>query len=444
MLPTRQTNVYSVDTLTTEIKKLLEMSYVDVWVEGEVSSLASPPSGHLYFTLKDTSSILKCVLFKNKKYLSASLPVEGERVLLRGRVSVYTARGDVQLICSYIEAAGEGQLRRQFDELKARLLAEGLFDKDRKRPLPERPRNIALITSSHGAVLHDIISTLSQRYPLARLKLYPATVQGDKAVPDILEALKQSIHEAPEVIIIARGGGSLEDLQAFNDETVARAVFNCPIPVISAIGHETDFSITDFVADLRAPTPTAAATLITPDIRETRSALSQFQRTLHKQIQNKLNTEQQRLDFAAQGLKHPRDRLILQAGELRQLTLKLDAAYSHKLETGRRRLESLHSRVQSNSPENRLNTQRYSLDKLVSRLNQHISFKLKTDQANLDQYRTALQAFSPLQTLARGFSILQNEQGELIRSSEQVALGDNVQARLHNGTLGFEVKSKSS
>jgi len=194
---------------------------------------------------------------------------------------------------------------------------------------------------------------------------------------------------------------------------------------------------------LRAPTPTAAATLITPDIRETRSALAQFQTTLNKQIQTKLNTEQQRLDFAAQGLKHPRDRLILQAGELRQLTLKLDAAYRHKLETGRRRLENLHSRIQSNSPENRLNTQRYSLDKLVNRLNQRTSVKLKTDQANLDRYRAALQAFSPLQTLARGFSILQNEHGELVRSSDQVKSGEHIQARLHRGELDVKVIRKN-
>jgi len=442
MLPGRQTNVYSVDTLTTEIKKLLEMSYADVWVEGEVSSLASPPSGHLYFTLKDTSSILKCVLFKNKKYLSASLPVEGERVLIRGRVSVYTARGDVQLICSYIEAAGEGQLRRQFDELKARLLAEGLFDKERKLALPERPRDIALITSSHGAVLHDIISTLSRRYPLVHLKLYPATVQGDKAVSDVIEALNQAISEAPEIIIIARGGGSLEDLQAFNDESVARAIFSCPIPVVSAIGHETDFSIADFVADLRAPTPTAAATLITPDIRETYSALTQFQSVLNSQIRYKLNTGQQHLDFAARGLKHPRDRLNMRAGELQRLTLKLNAAYLQKLDTRQRSIEHLRTRVQAHSPETRLNTQRYTLDKLVIRLNQHIATKLKSSQASLGQYSATLQAFSPLQTLARGFSILHNEDGEIIRSSHQVKNGESIHARLHEGKLDMKVSGK--
>lgn len=443
MNPSPQANVYSVDALTAEIKKLLEMSYADVWVEGEVSSLASPPSGHLYFTLKDQSSILKCVLFKNKKYLSASLPVEGERVLIRGRVSVYTARGDVQLICSYIEAAGEGQLRRQFDELKARLKAEGLFDDSRKQPLPKRPRNIALITSSHGAVLHDIISTLKRRYPLVRLKVYPASVQGEKARSDIIEALELAIDAAPDVIILARGGGSLEDLQAFNDEAVARAVAASPTPIISAIGHETDFVITDFVADVRAPTPTAAATLITPDIEELYAALTQFQSLLNKQIQNNLNTRQQRLDYATQGLKHPRDRLLMQAGVLQRLELQLSAAYQKILESRRRNLENLQIGLQSCSPENRLNTQRYALDKLSGRMNQAISVKLKNEQALLGRYNASLQAFNPMKTLARGFSILQNERGELIRSSDEVKTGEAIHARLHQGELDLEVSGKT-
>ena len=439
----KQASVYSVDALTSEIKKLLEMSYADIWVEGEVSSLASPPSGHLYFTLKDTSSILKCVLFKNKKYLSASLPVEGEKVLIRGRISVYTARGDVQMICNYIEAAGEGELRRRFDELKSRLMAEGLFDESRKQAIPVKPREIALITSSHGAVLHDIISTLKRRYPLIHLKLYPATVQGDTAAAEITNALSLAIHHAPQVIIIARGGGSLEDLQAFNDETVARAVSACPIPIVSAIGHETDFVITDFVADLRAPTPTAAATLITPDIEEIKASLIQFQSLLDNRIQIKLNSRQQSLDFAAQRLKHPRDRLVLQAGDLQQLRLRLSAAYQKTPETGRRRLERLRSSLQLLAPNNRLNSQGYTLEKLSDRLNQLVAERLNKENARLKQNTAALQAFSPLQTLARGYSILQNQQGEIVRSSDRIKTGEHIHARLHKGTLDVEVKGKT-
>jgi exodeoxyribonuclease VII large subunit len=441
--PSIKNNIYSVDALTAEIKKLLEMSYADVWVEGEVSSLASPSSGHLYFTLKDQNSVLKCVLFKNKKYLSASLPVEGERILVRGRASVYTARGDVQLICSYIEAAGEGQLRRQYDALKNKLMAEGLFDETHKQPLPERPRKIALITSSHGAVLHDIISTLSQRYPLVHLKVYPAAVQGEKAKTDIIEALELLVKEAPEVVILARGGGSLEDLHVFNEEAVARAVQACPIPIVSAIGHETDFVITDFVADLRAPTPTAAATLITPDIKETRSTLYQYKSMLEKRMQHRLDTDQQRLDFTVQRLKHPRDRLAIQTGELQKLGFKLISAYQRKLEIGQRSLENIRARLQTRSPITAMNTRSYALESLSDRLNRTIADRLNMEGSRLRQYTATLQAFSPLQTLARGYSILQNEHGEVIRSADQVSKGEDIHARLHQGELGVTVKSKA-
>ncbi len=440
MKPSTKNNIYSVDALTAEIKKLLEMSYADVWVEGEVSTLASPPSGHLYFTLKDQNSVLKCVLFKNKKYLSASLPVEGERILVRGRASVYTARGDVQLICSYIEAVGEGQLRRQYDALKNKLMAEGLFDETRKRPLPERPRKIALITSSQGAVLHDIISTLSQRYPLVHLKVYPAAVQGEKAKTDIIDALELLVKETPEVVILARGGGSLEDLQVFNEEAVARAVHACPIPIVSAIGHETDFVITDFVADLRAPTPTAAATLITPDIKETRLTLNQYRSMLEKRMQHRLDTGQQSLDFTLQQLKHPRDRLAIQASELQGLSLKLNAAYQRKLEFGQRSLENLRARLQTRAPITGMNTRSYALESLSDRLNRTIADRLNMEGSRLRQYTATLQAFSPLQTLARGYSILQNEHGEIIRSADQVSKGEDIHARLHQGKLDFTVK----
>ena len=431
--------VYSVDALTSEIKKLLEMSYVDVWVEGEVSQLAAPPSGHLYFTLKDQGSVLKCVLFKNKKYLCTSLPAEGERILVRGGVSIYTARGDVQLICRYVEAAGEGELRRRFEALKNQLRSEGLFDELCKRPLPPRPRTIGLITSSHGAVLHDIISTLSRRYPFVTLKLFPATVQGENAAGEIIEALRLAELEAPELIILARGGGSLEDLQAFNDESVARAVAACNIPLVSAIGHETDFVITDFVADRRAPTPTAAATLATPDIAETRTLLQQQESALLRTLQQKLNTLQQGLDFAAQRLKHPRERLALQGSEIQRLILRLQAARRSHLEGRRNEVDALAARLVSHSPELRLSRQGHALEQLERGLQQQMRERLNREQTRLQQLITALQAFSPLQTLARGYSIMQNADGEIVRQADQVSGGERLQAQLHRGKLSLTV-----
>lgn len=432
---------YSVAQLATEIKQLLEMSYRDIWVEGEVSGLMTARSGHSYFSLKDQSSALKCVLFKGKKYLAATLPADGDRILIRGRVSVYTARGDVQMICSYIEAAGEGQLRRQFELLKQKLASEGLFDAERKQALPPVAHDIALITSPSGAVLHDIISTLQRRYPFVRLRVYPANVQGAQAQQEILEALELAIKNAPDVVILARGGGSLEDLQVFNDEAIARAIANCMIPTISAIGHETDFVISDFVADVRAPTPTAAATLVTPDVSETRQALQQSQSSLDYRIRQFLNNAQQRIDFAVQGLAHPKQRIELQSGELKRLILRLDAAQQNKLKNHSDTLNRLNIRLHGIAPGSQLQKNQYTLLALRERLAHAMNRNLTQQQATLENSNARLEALSPLKTLGRGYAILQNQHGEIIDSSTQIAKGETLQARLHQGKLSAVVSA---
>lgn len=419
------------------------MSYADIWVEGEVSTLTTPASGHNYFTLKDRNSVLKCVLFKNKKYLSAVLPVIGERILIRGRVSVYTARGDVQLICSYIEAAGEGQLRRQFEILKKQLSAEGLFDEQHKLALPVSPRVIALITSASGAVLHDVISTLRRRYPFVMLHVYPASVQGEQAKKEILEALHYVISDAPDVLILARGGGSLEDLQVFNDEEIARALSACPIPTISAIGHETDFVITDFIADKRAPTPTGAATLATPDIQESKSILAQHHTRLNAFIRQALDTRQQQLDFTMQGLKHPKDRLALQSAKLHQLLLRLENAHQYNLRRKQQSLALLLPRLQNRSPVSQLHEKSYRLPALQQKLDHAISDTLSKNKAILTQCSTKLHALGPLSTLGRGYAILQNRQGKIIKHAQQIEPGECFTARLHKGNLSAVVESKS-
>ena len=432
--------IYSVDTLSNEIKKLLEMSYADIWIEGEVSTLTTPASGHSYFTLKDQNSVPKCVLFKSKKYLSAALPVPGERILIRGRVSVYTARGDVQLICSYIEAAGEGQLRRQFEMLKKQLNAEGLFDEQHKQPLPEAPAQIALITSPSGAVLHDVISTLKRRYPFVSLRVYPASVQGEQAKTDIIEALKYVTEDAPDLLIIARGGGSLEDLQVFNDEQVARALYACPIPSISAIGHETDFVITDFIADKRAPTPTGAATFATPDVSESRNRLRQYRTACEVFIRQTLDTQQQKLDFALQQLKHPRDRLSMQQGELQQLSLRLSAAQQRNLHRKQQYLASLLPRLQRLSPVSQLNEKRYHLPALQQRLDHAIANILSRNSSVVAENTVKLHALGPITTLGRGYAILQNKQGEIVKRTQQLKTGEHFTARLHSGSLDAVVE----
>lgn len=437
------TNIYSVESLTTEIKKLLEMSYADIWVEGEVSSIASPASGHTYFTLKDQNNTLKCVLFKNKKYLAACLPVEGERILIRGRISLYTGRGDVQLICSYIEAAGEGELRRQFEALKKQLKSEGLFDIDRKQDLPEHPKTIALITSPEGAVLHDIISTLKYRHPFVRLKVYPSNVQGDAAKQTLLDVLKMATKDTPDIIIIARGGGSLEDLQLFNDETIARAVSACPIPTVSAIGHETDFVITDFVADVRAPTPTAAATMVVPDIHELKIILQQQATALDTLISRKINAGQQNLDFAQQRLKHPYDRILMQKTLLQRWELKLQVAHQTVTQGQQQQLDRSSTKLQTLSPQNQLNSKRYAYQAANDRLDNSIRHHIEKANTELGQSAAKLAALSPHGTLSRGYSILQNQHGKVISHATQVKEKEVLQATLYEGKLDLSVNAKS-
>ena len=443
MLPPNNTTIYTVENLNQEIKTLLEMSYKDIWVEGEVSSTTTPQSGHTYFTLKQGSHVLKSVLFKNRKYLATCLPKIGERLLVRGRVSVYPGRGDVQLICSYIETAGEGILRQQFEALKKTLADEGLFDQSAKQSLPIFARKIALISSPQGAVLHDIITTLRQRCPLSTLTVYPASVQGEKAQGEFLAALKIAVENKPDVIIIARGGGSLEDLQTFNDEKLARALAACPLPTISAIGHETDVVITDFVADARAATPTAAVALITPDIRILRQNLTQSRDLLKKRIYEGFNSKQQSLDYAIQGLRHPRDNLSLQTAQTQQLSLRLKSAHLQTLRAYQQKLEPLKLKLSTVDPSKRLDQNRFKLEVLRSRLNQTMRHSLRGLDTTLSTLNAQLVALNPSNILSRGYAILYDKRGKAIISTDQVSTGDPVLARLHKGKLHMDIKKKS-
>ena len=436
--------IYSVASFTLELKKLLEISYADVWIEGEVGSLATPPSGHTYFTLKDKSNLLKCVLFKQKKYLASSLPVEGERVLIRGRISMYTGRGEVQLICSYVEAAGEGQLRRQFEALKTSLQAEGLFDETKKQTLPKYPKTIALITSLEGAVLHDMVTTFARRYPPVKLKIYPASVQGETAKDTLLQALKLATNDAPDSIILARGGGSIEDLQVFNEEALARAIFACPIPIISAVGHETDFVISDFVADIRAPTPTAAVTLCTPDIVEVKEKLLQFGSTLNQLASRLIASKQQQLDIAFQSLKHPNDWLLWQNNKLQRWSLKLKIAQQNTFNRYQQGLEKVKSELLVLSPQNRLYEMQYACQAAQTRLHQGFNLSIHKAQTQLGQLTAKLHALSPRQTLSRGYSILQKQDGQVVKNTEQTTEHEILKATLSQGTLDVEVKSKQT
>ncbi|MEA3291198.1 MAG: exodeoxyribonuclease VII large subunit, partial [Pseudomonadota bacterium] len=318
---------YTVQQLVSETKNLLEASYPDIWVEGEVSDLAAPPSGHRYFSLKDANAVLRCVLFRNRAFQAACAPANGMQVLARGRLSIYVNRGDMQFVVSYVEEAGEGALRRAFEMLKRRLDAEGLFAAERKRQLPILPRCIGVVTSDHGAAVHDVLVTLQRRYPRARVILYPVTVQGDRAAGEITTALGLAdTRQEVDLLLLVRGGGSLQDLQAFNEESVARAVSACSLPVVTGIGHETDFTIADFVADMRAPTPTGAAEAATPEIQELNNRTRTLRKRLTARMTARLATLQQQLDLGTRRLAHPRRRLEHWARHHRHLQQRLQLA----------------------------------------------------------------------------------------------------------------------
>lgn len=439
-------NVYTVSRLNQEVRDLLELSFPLLWVEGEVSNLARPPSGHIYFTLKDGASQVRCVLFRTAQRQAAHAPREGQRVLLRARVSLYTPRGDFQLVAEYLEDFGAGDLRRAFEALKQKLLAEGLFDAARKRPLPAFPRRVGLITSPAGAAVHDLVQVLGRRFPALPVLLYPVPVQGEGAAEAIAEALRLAGARAEcDVLILARGGGSLEDLQAFNEEVVARALAECPIPVVTGIGHEVDFTIADFVADLRAPTPSAAAAAVSPDREEWRQRLETLGGRLLASVRRRLRRERERTDWLLRRLRHPSRRLTEARQRLDGLVLRLIGAQTAALARRRRQLAELAARLERQSPRARFAALRARERALAGRLALAARGLLARRRASLDGLRRALEAVGPLGTLRRGYAVLTVEpQGPLVTSVTQVATGDRVSARLADGRLLCRVEDREA
>ncbi len=386
--------VYSVGQLNREVRTLLESGIGEIWVQGELSNLARPSSGHWYFSLKDRDAQLRCAMFRTRNTLARFTPREGQQVLAYGRVSLYEQRGDYQLLVERLEDAGLGALQRAFEELKARLAAEGLFAAARKRALPAAPRRIGVITSPTGAAIRDILHILQRRFPAAAVVIYPVPVQGAAAAPAIAASLDLASARAEcDVLIRARGGGSLEDLWAFNDERVARAIYRCSVPVITGIGHEIDFTIADFVADLRAPTPSGAAELAVPDAGAWLARLS-------------------------------------------RLGARFGAAMRRQFGHERLRLSALARRLQQAHPGARLAQSSQRLDDLESRLQFAWQARLSACVARLETAARALQAVSPLATLGRGFAVItRSADGALVTSAGQLAIGERFDARLASGSL---------
>ena len=436
------------DTLTPSqlnalARNLLEDSFPMVWVEGELGNVSRPASGHLYLTLKDARAQVRCAMFRPKAGWLKFQPREGLHVRVRGRLTLYEARGEYQMVLDHMEEAGEGALRRAFDEMKARLEAEGLFDDARKRPLPRFARRIGIITSPTGAAVRDVLSVLARRFPLAEPEVLPVPVQGDGAAPQITAMLRRAAASARyDVLLLTRGGGSLEDLWAFNDETLARAVAACAVPVVCAVGHEVDFSLCDFAADLRAPTPSAAAELLVPSQDDLRQRLRVLATRLQRQQVQHLRNAMQRSDRAALRLNALRPQARLEALRQRQADAlrRLQAAWRQRMERERSSLRHAATVLRTAHPQRRIERLRERLKALSQKPQASMTRRLSQENLRLRGLARSLEAVSPLATVARGYAILRHEDGRIIRSALDAAPGDALDARLVDGTLRLKVE----
>jgi exodeoxyribonuclease VII large subunit len=437
--PRVERDVYTVSRLNREVRMLLESGLPLLWLEGEISNFAAPASGHWYFSLKDASAQVRCAMWKQKNSLLRFRPKEGMLVMARARVGLYEPRGEYQLIVEHLEESGEGALKREFEKLKARLAAEGLFATERKRPLPAVPRRIGVVTSPTGAAIHDILRVLRARFPAAAVLIYPTAVQGAAAVPEIVRAIEAASRRAEcDVLIVARGGGSLEDLWCFNDERVARAIVQCRIPTISGVGHEVDVTIADFVADVRAPTPSAAALAAVPDRAAWFEALALFQTRFGGAMARYLRAQSLGLNSLAQRLQisHPGARLAQHAQRLDDLELRMKLALRATVSTQQQRLETFASRLWRENPRHRLAALCAQGDALRQRLVAALAGRLRSLEQRLALAGRTLDAVSPLATLGRGFAVVsRTNDGLLLRDAADAPAGTELEARLAKGRL---------
>ncbi len=414
--------IISVTDLNRSARRLLEGEFPMVFVEGEISNLARPSSGHWYFTLKDDQSQLRCAMFRNRNQRVRFAPENGLQIIVRGKISLYEGRGEFQLIAEHLEEAGDGALRRAFEKLKARLQEEGLFDLEAKKEIPALPRHVAVVTSATGAAIRDVLTVMRRRFPAIRISILPVPVQGDDSPARIVQALDfaNRYEETPfDVILLTRGGGSLEDLWSFNTESVARAVFASEIPVVCAVGHESDITIADFVADLRAPTPSAAAELIAPDATTWTSRLSSLEQALLDGLARNMETLATQIRHFKQRLRHPGERL-------QDLAQRLDDLEIRMRQTLRHRLEKL-------DVENRKSRLVRAMDHFLSRQNGKVAV-----------LAGKMQALSPLATLERGYAIVSTESGHVLTRATEVNEGDRIVARLMDGKIAARVESLES
>jgi len=476
--------VYAVSRLVREARGVLEGSFPLIWVEGEISNLAMPASGHIYFTLKDEVAQVRCAMFRNRNRNVRFTPKNGMQILLRVRVTLYEGRGEFQLVVEHMEEAGSGALQRAYEALKHRLGDEGLFDQAHKKDLPILPQSIGVVSSPDGAAVHDILTVLNRRFPAANVILYPVAVQGGDSAKQIANMITLADRRQEcDVLIIGRGGGSLEDLWSFNDEQVARALFTCETPVISAVGHEVDFTIADFVADVRAPTPSAAAELSVPDvtqwlariqshshrlsllikhrlhdekrhlsnlqqrlpqpltsINQQMQRLDQLGQRFNRSWQQVINTKRQQLDYWSVRLKHPQARIEANQYKITHLNERLQQSLKQKLDQLSSGHKALNQRLLLRSPLANIIQQKGRVEKSENQLSNAIQIIIQNHKADLSQKIRTLAAVSPLNTLERGYSITtEGKTGQVIRHADDVELGQEINIQLQSGQLNCQV-----
>jgi len=440
-----QRRVWTVRDLVAGVRTQLEREYSDIWVEGEISNFRAHDSGHLYFTLKDEGAQIRAVMFRSQARLLRFRPENGMQIVLRGRVTIFEGRGELQLSAEYLEPKGAGALQIAFEQLKAKLESEGLFDSSRKRPIPALPRSIGLVTSPTGAAVRDILNILRRRHHSASILIYPAQVQGEAAAVEVSAGVRYfNRARNVEVIIVARGGGSAEDLAAFNHEGLARAVASSELPVISAVGHETDFTIVDFVADLRAPTPSAAAELVIRSRQEIEEEAEALRLRLARAMRYRLLMAKQVLTQVAQHGAFARmmDGINRRQQRLDELTFSLEKAERKLLAHDRRRWERASAAVRHYDARRVLSGMRRDVTSRTSSLTALMNSVLLRHQARLERLDHQLKALSPLAILERGYALVFDASGGLVKSSAQVETGEEISARLAQGRLRARVESK--
>ncbi|WP_313668014.1 exodeoxyribonuclease VII large subunit [Atlantibacter sp.] len=434
--------IYTVSRLNQTVRILLEQQMGQVWISGEISNFTQPASGHWYFTLKDDGAQVRCAMFRNSNRRVTFRPQHGQQVLVRANITLYEPRGDYQIIVESMQPAGVGLLQQQFEQLKQKLSQEGLFDAQHKQLLPSPAHQIGVITSKTGAALHDILHVLQRRDPSLPVVIYPTAVQGDDAPAQIVRAIELANQRAEcDVLIVGRGGGSLEDLWSFNDERVARAIFASRIPIVSAVGHETDVTIADFIADLRAPTPSAAAEVVSRNQQELLRQIQGQQQRLEMAMDYFFANLQQRFTRLHHRLQqqHPQLRLARQQTTLERLRQRLNNAVENRLRLGTQQQQRVTQRLYQQQPQGRIHRAQTRIQQLEYRLSQIITARLGGTKQRFSTAIAQLEAVSPLATLARGYSVTTATDGKVLKKTKQVKAGDTLTTRVEDGLIESQV-----